>query len=148
MMAVADYWWWMSAGAILMVLEIITPGIFFMWIGIGAFITGAIAAAFPSASPALLGFIFAVLSVISVFAGKKVMAGKKDEPDSGLNNRMAQYVGQVYQVYEPITDGRGKISVGDTLWLAAAKTDIAAGTAVKVTGIRGTMLEVEPVNDN
>ena len=147
-MAVADYWWWMTAGAILMVLEIVTPGIFFMWIGIGAFITGAIAAAFPSASAALLGFIFAVLSVISVFAGKKIMAGKKDEPDSGLNNRMAQYVGQVYQVYEPVVDGRGKISVGDTLWLAVAETDIAAGTAVKVTGVRGTMLEVEPVNND
>lgn len=148
MMAVADYWWWMTAGAILMVLEIVTPGIFFIWIGIGAFITGAIAAAFPSASSALLGFIFAVLCVISVFVGKKIMAGKKDEPDSGLNNRMAQYVGQVYQVYEPVVDGRGKISVGDTLWLAVAETDIAAGTAVKVTGVRGTMLEVEPVNND
>ncbi len=148
MMAVADYWWWMTAGAILMVLEIVTPGIFFMWIGIGAFVTGAISAAFPAASPALLGFVFAVLSVISVFVGKKIMAGKKDEPDSGLNNRMAQYVGQVYQVYEPVVDGRGKISVGDTLWLASAKTDIAAGTAVKVTGVRGTMLEVEPVNND
>lgn len=146
MMAVADYWWWLSAGAVLMVLEIVTPGIFFMWIGIGAFITGAIAAAFPSAAPSVLGFVFAVLSVISVFVGKKIMAKKADEPDSGLNNRMAQYIGQVYQVYEPIVDGRGKISVGDTLWLASAKTDIAVGTAVKVTGIRGAMLEVEPVN--
>jgi len=148
MMAVADYWWWLSAGAVLMVLEIVTPGIFFMWIGIGAFITGAIAAAFPSATPSVLGFIFAVLSVISVFAGKKVMSKKTDEPDSGLNNRMAQYIGQIYQVYEPIVDGRGKISVGDTLWLASAKTDIAVGTAVKVTGIRGAMLEVEPVDGN
>ena len=148
MITVADYWWWLSAGAILMVLEIVTPGIFFMWIGIGAFITGAVAAAFPDATPALLGFIFAVLSVISVVIGKKVMGKKADEPDSGLNNRMAQYVGQVYQVYEPIVDGRGKISVGDTLWLASAKTDIAADTAVRVTGIRGTMLEVEPVNAN
>ena len=148
MEAVADYWWWLSAGAVLMVLEILTPGIFFMWIGIGAFITGAIAAAFPSASSAFLGFVFAVLSVISVFVGKKVIMKKTDEPDSGLNNRMAQYIGQVYQVYEPFVDGRGKISVGDTLWLASAKTDIAAGSAVKVVGIRGTTLEVESVDAN
>ena len=146
MMSVADYWWWLSAGVVLMVLEIVTPGIFFIWIGIGAFITGAVAAAFPSASASVLGFVFAILSVISVFVGKRVMGRKTDEQDSGLNNRMAQYVGQVYQVYEPIMDGRGKISVGDTLWLASAKTDIAAGASVKVTGVRGTMLEVEPVN--
>ena len=145
-MTVADYWWWLSAGALLMVLELITPGIFFMWIGFGAFITGGIAAIFPSAAPTFLGFIFAVLSVISVFVGKKVMMRKGDLPDTGLNNRMAQYVGQIYQVYEPIVDGRGKISVGDTLWLALAKTDIAANTAVKVIGIKGTALEVEPVD--
>ena len=113
MMSVADYWWWLSAGVVLMVLEIVTPGIFFIWIGIGAFITGAVAAAFPSASASVLGFVFAILSVISVFVGKRVMGRKTDEQDSGLNNRMAQYVGQVYQVYEPIMDGRGKISVGD-----------------------------------
>ena len=146
-MTVADYWWWFSAGAILMVLELVTPGIFFMWIGFGAFITGAIAAIFPSATPALLGFIFAVLSVISVFVGKKIILKKSGNEDTGLNNRMAQYIGQVYQVYEPIVDGRGKISIGDTQWLASAKTDIAANTPVKVVGVRGTTLEVEPVHD-
>ncbi|MBO4520990.1 MAG: NfeD family protein [Alphaproteobacteria bacterium] len=146
-MTVADYWWWFSAGAILMVLELVTPGIFFMWIGFGAFITGVIAAIFPSATPSLLGFIFAILSVISVFVGKKIMLKKTGNEDNGLNNRMAQYIGQVYQVYEPIVDGRGKISVGDTLWLAVAKADIAAGTSVKVTGVHGTTLEVEPVDE-
>ena len=53
LMTVADYWWWLSAGALLMVLELITPGIFFMWIGFGAFVTGGIAAIFPSAAPTL-----------------------------------------------------------------------------------------------
>ena len=143
--AIADYWWWLSAGTILMVLEIITPGIFFMWIGIGAFITGGIAAVFPSASSAVLGIAFSILSVISVLIGKKVMV-KKEPEDTGLNNRMAQYVGQTYRVCEPIIGGRGKIAIGDTQWLAIAQQDIPAKTVVKVTGIRGTTLEVEPVN--
>ena len=147
MMTVADYWWWFSAGAILMVLELITPGIFFMWIGFGAFISGVIAAIFPSAPPALLGFVFAVLSVISVYAGKKIMLKKSGDEDTGLNNRMAQYVGQIYRVCDPIVDGRGKISIGDTQWLASAKTNIAADTSVKVVGVRGTTLEVEPVHE-
>lgn len=147
-MIVADYWWWLTAGMILMVMEIVTPGVFFLWIGIGAIITGLIAAVFPTASPALLGTIFAILSVITVFVGRKIMAKRQTPVDTGLNNRMAQYIGQVYQVYEPIVNGRGKISVGDTLWLAAAKTNISANTSVKVTGVSGTMLEVEPVNGN
>lgn len=146
-MELADYWWWLSAGMVLMVLEIITPGIFFLWIGIGAFITGLIAAIVPSASPELLGVIFAVLSVISVITGRKIIGKKQEETKNSLNNRAANYIGQVFQVYEPIVDGRGKISVGDTLWLACAKTDIAVNTSVKVTGVRGTFLEVEPVHD-
>lgn len=145
MMTLANYWWWLSAGTVLMVLEIITPGIFFMWIGIGAFITGLIAMLVPSATPVFLGFVFAVLSVISVFAGRKLML-RKPQKDTGLNNRMAQYVGQTYLVCEPIIGGRGKIAIGDTQWLAAAEQDIPAKTVVRVTGIRGTTLEVKPIN--
>ncbi len=146
--AVADYWWWFSAAAVLMVLEIVTPGVFFIWIGFGALATGLIDFVFPAASPALLGTIFAVLSVVSVAIGKKVMAnGKQVQPDPTLNNRAAQYIGQIYSVCEPIVAGRGKISVGDSQWLATAQTDIPANARVKVTGARGTTLEVEPVND-
>ena len=144
----ADYWWWLSAGMVLMVLEIVTPGVFFLWIGIGALITGGIVAAFPTISPALSGAVFAILSVISVFVGRKIMSKKQTKTDNDLNNRGAQYIGKIYQVYEPIVDGRGKISVGDTLWLAEAKTNIEAKTSVKVIGVHGTTLEVEPVNGN
>ncbi len=146
-MIVADYWWWLTAGMILMVMEIVTPGVFFLWIGIGAIITGLIAAIFPTAAPALLGAVFALLSVITVFVGRKIMSKRQVPADTGLNNRTAQYIGQIYQVYEPIVDGRGKISVGDTLWLAGAKTNIPANTSVKVTGVRGMVLEVEPVDE-
>lgn len=142
----SGYWGWLTAGMILMVLEVITPGIFFMWIGIGAFITGFIAFLAPNLSPEVLGAIFAVLSVIAVIVGKKIVA-KKEPPETTLNNRMNSYIGQTFQAYEAFKDGRGKVSVGDSLWLALAKTDIPTDTAVKVIGVKGTYLEVEPVND-
>ncbi len=146
-MPIADYWWWLSFGMVLMVLEIITPGIFFLWIGIGAFITGCVAAVFPAASTTLLGVVFAVLSIISVLIGRKVIGKQQDIPDTGLNNRAAQYIGQIYPVYEAIIDGRGKISVGDTLWQASAKTNIPVNKSVKVIGVNGTILEVTPIDD-
>lgn len=145
-MDLSGYWGWLTAGGILLVLEVVTPGIFFMWIGVGAFITGLIAFLFPSASIELLLVIFAVLSVISVFVGRKII-GRKEPPETGLNDRANSYMGQVFQVYEAIADGRGKISVGDSLWLATAKTKIPAGSSVKVVGVKGTQLEVEPLND-
>lgn len=147
MMEMADYWYWLIAGLVLMVLEIVTPGVFFLWIGIGAFITGALAWLFPALDGAVLGSVFAVLAVASAFIGKKLI-GKKEETKSTLNRRAEQYVGHVYQVYEPVVDGRGKISVADTVWPVVAKENIAANTAVKVTGVKGTFLEVEPLHDN
>lgn len=139
----ADYWYWMIAAAAFLVLEIITPGVFFIWIGIAAFITGVIDALAPTTTPATLGMIFAVLAVISACVGRKVMKKKQDAP-SVLNNRMEQYVGQTFQVYEDVTDGRGKIKVGDTVWPVIASKDIPASVSVKVVAVRGTAFEVEP----
>ena len=145
-MEFADYWGWLTAGVVLMVLEILTPGVFFMWIGFGALLTGLVSALFPEASAALLGTVFAVLSVISVLVGRKLI-GKKQAVENSLNNRGALYVGQSFQVFEPIADGRGKIKVGDTLWLASCPQNIPVGATVKVTGVNGTFLVVEPVNE-
>ena len=74
MMAVADYWWWLTAGMVLMVLEIVTPGVFFMWIGIGALITGLVAWIVPAASPAVLG-------TLPFCASSPFWSAKKSWPD-------------------------------------------------------------------
>lgn len=145
-MEFADYWGWLTAGVVLMVLEILTPGVFFMWIGFGALLTGLVSAMFPAATPVVLGMVFAVLSVISVIIGRKLI-GKKQTVDNTLNNRGALYIGQNFQVFEPIADGRGKIKVGDTLWLASCPRNVPVGATVKVTGVSGTFLVVEPVDE-
>ena len=145
-MEFADYWGWLTAGVVLMVLEILTPGVFFMWIGFGALLTGLVSAMFPVATPVVLGTVFAVLSVISVIIGRKLI-GKKQAVDNTLNNRGALYIGQNFQVFEPIADGRGKIKVGDTLWLASCPRNVPVGATVKVTGVSGTFLVVEPVDE-
>ncbi len=143
----ADYWYWMIAAAVFLVLEILTPGVFFIWIGIAAFITGIVDLAAPETTPAVLGMIFAVLAVISACVGRKLMKKEQSAP-STLNNRAEQYVGQVYQVYEAVTDGRGKIKVGDTVWAVVADKDIPADTSVRVVSVKGTALAVEPASDD
>lgn len=143
----ADYWYWMIAAAVFLVLEILTPGVFFMWIGIAAFITGIVDLAAPETTPAVLGMIFAVLAVISACVGRKLMKKEQNVP-STLNNRAEQYVGQVFQVYEAVTDGRGKIKVGDTVWAVVADKDIPADTSVRVVSVKGTALTVEPASDD
>jgi membrane protein implicated in regulation of membrane protease activity len=44
-------------------------------------------------------------------------------------------------VEEAIENGRGKVRVGDSVWQADGP-DVPAGSRVKVTGARGTVLVV------
>jgi inner membrane protein len=66
-----------------------------------------------------------------------------DEPD--LNRPGAELVGQTVTVLEPIaTDGRGSVRAGDSTWMAEGCA-AAAGARVRVKGVKGTALIVEPI---
>jgi inner membrane protein len=65
---------------------------------------------------------------------------KTDQPD--LNRRPDQLVGRVVAVEEAITHGRGKVRIGDTLWIAEGP-DAPAGAEVRVTAAQGAVLRVE-----
>jgi membrane protein implicated in regulation of membrane protease activity len=73
-------------------------------------------------------------------ADSRHFVADSDFPD--LNKRGQQYFGRVLTVEEAIDCGRGKVRVGDTLW-SAEGLDVLAGTRVKVTDTRGTILLVE-----
>jgi membrane protein implicated in regulation of membrane protease activity len=45
-------------------------------------------------------------------------------------------------VEEPIVHGRGKVRIGDTLWMAEGP-DAPAGAEVRVTAAQGAVLRVE-----
>ena len=62
--------------------------------------------------------------------------------DSTLNRRLASYVGRRAEVVQPIVNGKGRIRLGDTLWIVQGK-DCPAGTMVTVTGVDGSELVVE-----
>ena len=64
-----------------------------------------------------------------------------DQP--ALNQRGVQYIGQEFTLVEPIAGGSGKIQVGDTVWLVHG-ADAPAGARVRVTGVDGAMLLVQP----
>jgi membrane protein implicated in regulation of membrane protease activity len=59
-----------------------------------------------------------------------------------LNQRAAQYIGRVFTVDEPIQGGRGKVLVGDSIWLVQG-SDAPAGARVRVVAVKGSVLQVE-----
>ena len=141
-------WTWIVLGVILLCAEIVLPGVFLLWIGVAALLTGTISlqlwdAAFWIWQVQVL--VFLVLSLVAAVAGKRLLGSSRGDTDQPLlNQRDQQLVGRTATLEEGIFEGRGRIRIGDTLWRVSGP-DLPAGTRVRVTGAAGGDLIVEPV---
>ena len=90
--------------------------------------------------------LFAFLSVVAVFAGRRFYKGPSMEPADNpyLNRRQLGYIGRTFTLKDAIVDGRGKLAIEDTVWEIEGP-DLAAGTRVKVTAVRNMALIVAPL---
>jgi membrane protein implicated in regulation of membrane protease activity len=140
------FWYWWVISLILLVVEILAPGFFFLWLAISGFITGALVLLVPSTSMNVQVLVFSLLSVITILVWK--FYGKKHPVESDhplLNKRGAQYMGRVFSLHEPIINGQGKIKVDDSIWKVHGE-DCDINSRVKVIAVRGTVFEVEKVD--
>jgi len=136
-------WVWFVAAGILLLLELLSPGVFFIWLGIAAALTG-IADNIQNLPWQGELALFAVLSVVSVAIGRRFYHGPAMEPADNphLNRRQYGYVGRSFTLGQPIVNGRGKLTIEDTVWQIEGP-DMAAGTRVKVTAVNDMTLVVE-----
>ena len=137
------WWHWIVGGLILIALEIVVPGVFLLWIGLGAIATGAIVALAGIVSWEIQCLIFVPLAFLALFLGRKFILKAAPSDDSTLNRRLASYVGRRAEVTQAVVNGKGRIRLGDTLWIVQGP-DCPAGTMVTVTGVDGSELIVEP----
>lgn len=136
-------WLWAALGVLLVAGEVFVPGITLMWFGIAALVVALVDFLFPLG---LFGelILFAILAGAGVFAHFKLQLGMKAQREpSEVNKGGAGYVGLVLVVAESIKDGRGSVKLGDSVW-GARGADVPAGGKVRVTGIDGATLLVEP----
>ncbi len=136
-------WHWAVLGVVLMILEIFSPGVFFMWMGIAAGLVAGIVFLLPELGWQWQILIFAALSIISVVIGKQWIdrhALETEEPS--LNRRGTQYIGRVFTLDEGIVNGVGRLKVDDTIWKISG-ADCPAGTRVTVVAVDGVVLQVQ-----
>ena len=138
-----DWFWWVAAGALLF-LELMAPGVFFIWLAGAAAAVGLLDLVFD------LGWrfelvLFAAFSLAAVFAGRPLLKRRHalDSDRPNLNQRMYDYVGKSYVLDQPIVSGRGRLRIEDTVWDVLGP-DAAAGAHVKVVGVDGLRLKVKP----
>lgn len=140
------FWAWLSIGLLLMIAELFIPGTFVMWFGFGAVLTGLVVGIVGEMSVAMQLLIFSIMSVISLCLGIFVYGkvfGPNKEKGNETRTGAQRLIGKSFIVSEAIQNGKGKVTVGDTVWLARSKHKIAKDTEVVVVGVDGTQLLVE-----
>jgi len=135
-------WLWLIGGVLLLIAEMVAPGVFLVFIGAAAIATGVFTLLFDlGAAPQLA--LFALYSIIAVTVGRRVYANQhSDSSDPLLNDRAARLIGRLVTVVEPVDEHGGRVRVGDSEWTARGGP-ADAGERVRITGIDGNCLRVE-----
>ena len=139
---IEPHWVWLGLGLLLAIGEMTIPGVFLIWMAGAALITGLFAWLAP-AGIAWQVLLFAVLSILFVFTGRRWLRRHPVEAaDPQMNHRGARAVGETVVVSQVIAGGQGRVRLGDSEWLAKGP-DAEPGTRMRVTGADGVVLLVE-----
>jgi len=142
-------WTWWTIGFVLIAVEIVAPGTFFLWFGLAAFVVGALNFIF-GVDSAIFGWqaqaiLFAILAIVFAVIGRRMAANKgpADTDKPNLNERGASLIGTVAVLTEAISEGSGRAKIGDSTWRVVGP-DLAVGERIIVTSVEGATLIVEP----
>ncbi|TDP44982.1 NfeD family protein [Zavarzinia compransoris] len=138
------FWHWYALAAALVVLEVVVPGVLFLWLAIGAVVAGSLVFFIPGLDLLYQVLAFALASGLSLLFGHNMMRRLLSEPpaQAALNQRDQALIGAEAVLIEPIANGSGRVRLGDTSWLVAGP-EAPVGTRVRVVAAEGTRLKVE-----
>lgn len=137
------FWHWLALGFGLLVIEMFLPtGFVLIWIGASALIVGALAWLVPGLGWQVEIVLFAIGSLASFFAWKRLRPVNLASDQPTLNRRGHSYVGRTFTLNVPIVNGVGTLHVDDSQWRVAGP-DTPAGTQVRVVSAEGATLRVE-----
>jgi inner membrane protein len=140
MLAMSGGWFWFIVAGLLLIGELLSPGVFLIWLAGAAALTGVVDR-FVVLSWQSEVALFAVLAVALVFASwnwvKAQRSTQSDQPH--LNQRHGAYVGRVFVLDRAIINGSGKLRIEDAIWDVDGP-DLPVGARVKVTGVNGLRL--------
>jgi inner membrane protein len=136
-------WNWFILAGVLLAIEIMLPGTFFLWLGLSAAIVGGLSLAIDWSWQIQL-VAFAVLSIVAfVIWWRFGRPGETAPARHFLNQRTEGFVGRVFTLEKPIVGGSGTVRIDDTIWRVAGP-DCPAGSRVKVARADAATLMVEP----
>ncbi len=137
-----NHWSWLTIGVLLIIIELIAPGTMVMWLGISAIALGLIVSFAPLSWEWQI-FLFSIFSIASIlFWRARIKRHPQQSENPSLNKKTNQLIGTQHRLSEAIVDGRGKININDSLWIATG-SDLPKGSRVEVIQVDGNRLEVK-----
>ena len=138
-----DPWvYWVAAGVILIIAEILTPGtFFFVCLGLGALLAG-IGTLFTEIWW-VSWLVFVILSVLLVL-GSRPLVRRLEKKVSAKRTTIDALLDKEARVVETIEPEKmGMVVVEGEKWRAEAKERIASGAKAKIREVKGTHLVVQ-----
>ena len=142
MSALGGWTWWVVA-AVLLVLELVVPGVYFLWLAVAA-VAVALSTLVVDWSWQWQLVSFAALSMISIVLARILVANRPIETDRPMLNRRGEaMIGREFVLDEAIVNGSGRVKVADSTWRVSGD-DCPAGTRIRVASVEEGVLAVVP----
>lgn len=144
-----EFWHWWTFAIALIVLEVfITSTTLLLGPAAAAFLIGVILLIDPAFDWRYQMLLFAVLAVALAISWQMWLRKHPTRSDHPmLNTRGRSYVGRRLTLDETLENGRGRVRIDDTWWLASSEenTTLVAGAEVEVADTDGATLIVRGV---
>lgn len=138
-------WHWLIFGLLLLIGEILLPGVFLLWWGLAALIVATLVF-IANISTAVAFIIYAIIaSILSILWWKyQHQKDNQDQSHTPLNQRDHRMLGKLGIVQEMQPNGIGRGHFDDTTWRIQG-TGLQQGDTIRVIKVEGITLFVEKV---
>ncbi|WP_052194568.1 NfeD family protein [Aureimonas altamirensis] len=137
---------WLVTGFVLLAAEMFLPGVYLLFLGIGAVAIGVNLLFIPGLSIVSQLIGFAVVSAAATLIGYRWYGSRPSTDASPLNTRTDRLVGRRAVLSEAIVNGRGRVQLDDGWW-SVEGPDMPAGAPVIILSAEGALLRVEAERD-
>ena len=136
---------WMIIGVVLLLLELVAPGLIIMFFGIGALIT-AFTLLFSDISISWQLALFLVTSGISILLLRKSLHKKFFSSSSLLKDELEdEFIGKTAKATCSFENNLGKVEFKGCAWNAISQDDIIEGQLVEIIKKDSITLTVKPI---
>jgi inner membrane protein len=140
-----DWWMWLAGGLALMVVELATPGGFFiMFFGLGAMTVGLLSRFGPIQTDWVQWLLFTLISLGYLLLFRRKLQQRFEPPPPPAVDSL---IGVLAVPQGPIEPGAvGRVEVRGSAWSArnVASATLAIGQRCTVVGVDGLLLAVRP----